>query len=223
LTLAPTTERIGAMVGKTIAALAVAVALAATAHAAAPKPWQWTPATASRAVVAAPLALWPSASGDNGDVTSAKCTGRGRATQGRFNSFRCTARFVFKTSGTPPRTSVLWASIRPVGKGQVCASLSSLAEIADCVSTAGPPRKLGSTAQAQLALRQAMTARMGTSGPWSAAMQCLGFGAGFFVCNFDNPSERGSATVITTTRGPRVTVTAIECLQQTERPGCRLP
>jgi len=66
-----------------------------------------------------------------------------------------------------------------------------------------------------------MTTRMGTGGLWSSAIECLGYGAGFYTCTFVNVAEKGEASVTLTTRGAVVKVTAIECLVQTERPGCR--
>jgi hypothetical protein len=68
-----------------------------------------------------------------------------------------------------------------------------------------------------------MTTRMGTSGPWfPGATNCRGYGAGFYVCDFDHRDERGRASITFTRRGAVVKVTAIECLVHPVRRGCRL-
>jgi hypothetical protein len=202
-----------------IAAVLVAALLVADAHAASPKPWQWTTGHASRAVVSAHLAVFPSSTGDNGEITSATCVGQGPATSSRFAAFRCSISVFF--NGKPVREAIVWVKVRKVGKGQVCANLKSFAAIpASCLSRRGAPRTEGSTLHAWYALREAMTVRMGTSTRWVAAIGCLSFGAGFYTCAFENATESGSASVTLTTDGPVVHVTAIECVRDTERPGC---
>jgi hypothetical protein len=55
-----------------------------------------------------------------------------------------------------------------------------------------------------------------------AAIDCRGYGAGFYICSFKNGGEEGEATITMTTRGVVFRVTAITCLLQLDRPGCQL-
>jgi hypothetical protein len=206
--------------GRAAAAVLVAVVLVADARGAAPKPWQWTPGLAARAVVAAQLAVFPSSTGDTGEITSAKCVGHGPGTSARYAAFRCSVSVFF--TGRPVRQATLWVKVRKVGKGQVCANLRSLAAVpANCLSRSGAPRlEDGTMLHAWFAVREAMTARMGTPMRWVAAIRCLGYGAGYYTCAFGNETERGEASVTLTIEGPVVRLTALECLRDTDRPGC---
>jgi hypothetical protein len=193
--------------------------VAATASAAKPKPWQWTTAAAATSLVKwNPIPFPPGSS--SLQVKAARCAGRGKAVQRRYSEFRCVTGYDNRF-GTAWKTVALWVKVRRVGSGQPCVSLRSLATVPPgCLNPTGAPRVPGSLVDAGFGLRRVMTTRMGTSGVWSSAIGCLGFGAGFYVCTFDNPAERGQAEVTLTTRGPTAKVTAIECLVQTERPGC---
>jgi hypothetical protein len=183
--------------------------LVANAHGAAPKPWQWTPGLASHAVVAAHLAVFPSSTGDTGEITSATCVGEGPGTSARFSAFRCAVSVFF--NGKPVRKATLWVKVRKVGTGQVCANLKNFAAIPpSCLSRSGAPRLAdGTTLHAWYALREAMTVRMGTPTRWVAGIRCLGYGAGFYTCAFEK-AERGEASVTLTTEGP-VALTAFGC------------
>jgi hypothetical protein len=204
----------------TIASVGIVVTLFAVGvAAAAPKPWEWTPAAASRAVVAAHLAVFPSLVGDTGEITAATCLGQGTANAKRFTAFRCASRVFFNSK--PVRQAIVWVRIRRVGKGQVCANIGSLAAIpVNCLNTTGPSRTEGTTLHAWYAVRQAMTVRMGTPTLWRAAISCLSYGAGFYTCSFESATEEGRASVTLTTDGPIVRISALQCLVMTERQGC---
>jgi hypothetical protein len=200
-------------------AVLVGMLLVTDGRAAPAKPWQWTTGHVSRAVVSAHLAVFPSRTGDNGEITAATCVGYGPAASGRFAAFRCSVSVFFNSR--PIRRAVVWVKVRKVGKGQVCANLRSFSAIpAGCLSATGRPRTDGSTVHAWYALRDAMTARMGTPTRWVASIACLGYGAGFYTCAFENATETGEASVTLTTEGPIVRLTALRCVMDTERPGC---
>lgn len=102
--------------------IVVGVATAAT-----PKPWQWTPAQVAKALVAQqPREITLS----NGKILSAKCVGVGKGVKGRFGSFRCDTVFDLGNGTTP--TVVAWVRIKQSGKGAICSSRKSLAQV-------GPP------------------------------------------------------------------------------------
>ena len=207
------------MNARTVVIIVVAAALVAATSAYAavkPKPWQWTTAQAASALILWDPSVFPSRERMEA-VNKARCTGRGKAVQGRFVAFRCVTGFGQRT-GNVAKTAVLWVRVRKVGRGQPCVSLTSLAAIpAECLDPTGAPRVAGDP---YLGLRKAMTIRMGTGGLWSSAIECIGYGAGFYTCTFDNPAERGAALLTLTSKGAVVKVTAIECLLQTDRPGC---
>jgi hypothetical protein len=202
----------------TLAAV-LSFAFVGSASGAKPKPWQWTPAQAGSSLVKwNPIPFPPKSS--SLQVKTARCVGLGKAVQRRYSAFRCVTDYDNRF-GTAAKRVKLWMSVRRVGSGQPCVSLRSLASVAaGCLSASGAPRTPGTLIDGLMGLRRAMTTRMGTQGVWSSSIDCLSFGAGFFVCTFDNPAERGEAEVTLTTQGPTAKVTKIECLVQTERPGC---
>ena len=64
--------------------------------------------------------------------------GVGKASQGRFGSFRCQARMVAINKNVAPVTKTVWFKVRRQGAGQVCASLTGFVSIpAGCLKTTG--------------------------------------------------------------------------------------
>ncbi len=124
-----------------VAVTLAAVALPVAADGATPK-WLWTPAQAQQQLQAAARQLqlpsddeiwwvraWNAVSG---------CRGVGKASRGRFGSFRCQAWMWAIDKNAPPGTKTVWFKVRQRGAGQVCASLNGLASIpARCLETTG--------------------------------------------------------------------------------------
>lgn len=126
------------LVAVTLAALTLPVAAVGVT----PK-WMWTPAQAQQQAQAASEQFQlPSGDGiwivrDPADISG--CRGVGKASQGRFGSFRCKAKM--QTMNKIPfvaATKTLWFKVRRQGAGQVCASLTGLNGIsAGCLNPSG--------------------------------------------------------------------------------------
>lgn len=118
-----------------------AVALPVAADGAAPK-WLWTPVQAQQQLLAAATQL-QLPSGDElwflrEPTAVSGCRGVGKASQGRFGSFRCQARMVAINKNVAPVTKTVWFKVRRHGAGQVCASLTGFVSIpAGCLKTTG--------------------------------------------------------------------------------------
>jgi hypothetical protein len=157
-------------------------------------------------------------------VRTAKCRGTGKAVAGRFSSFKCAATLTGRKATNPIQHTTLFAKVRRVGAGQVCASLSTIP--AGCLDPSGAPRATTFTSANSpgVALRRALAKRLRTSSPlWRGGLlRCPSYyGAGFWTCEFGSASEKGGATVTVTTRGDVVRITTIYC-SQPKRPGCKL-
>ena len=204
-----------------VLALTAFVVVATTTGAAQQKPkaGQWTPAQAASAVVAAKLKL--ELPQGFYSVKAATCRGTGKAMAGRFSSFTCAATLTGQKATSPTQRKTVFAKVRRVGAGQVCASLSTIP--AGCLDPSGAPRATTFTSANSpgKALQRALAKRLGTS-PSLWRTTCLYWGAGYWTCDFGSASGKGGATVIVTTRGDVVKVTSIVCVSRPERPGCKL-
>jgi len=205
-----------------VALIAAVVTSAADAAQRKPRRWQWTPAQASGALVAAKLKL-EMVQGFY-SVKTAKCRGTGNAVAGRFSSFKCAATLRGQKATNPTQRTTVFAKVRRVGAGQVCASLSTIP--AGCLDPSGAPRATTFTSvnSPLVALRRALAKRLRTKTPfWQGdLLRCPDYyGAGFWTCEFGSASEKGGATVIVTTRGDVVKITTMVCVSQPERPGCK--
>jgi len=214
------------VLSRTVALVALIGAVAATTADAAqpePKPWQWTPAQASGALAAAKLKL-ELVQGFY-SVRTAKCHGTGKAVAGRFSSFKCAATLRGWKATYPTQHTTVFAKVRRLGAGQVCASVSAIP--AGCLDPSGAPRVTTFTSVngPLVALRRALAKRLRTSSPlWQGSrLRCPSYyGAGYWTCEFGSASEKGGATVIVTTRGDVVKITTMVCVTRPERPGCKL-
>lgn len=194
--------------GKVIGVVVMALCLAGVAQAAKkpqPKSFMWTTATAVKMVEGANPPLWA----EDGTIDVSRCSARGKGVAKHYVSFACLFTFKPRSLSGDPASGVLFVKVRPVGKGQACVSLTSLASIPQgCLSRGA--RGGGSRDDASVALAKALGVQMGTSFPYQGPIGCFGYGAGYFECWFgaNDPSEptNGLATVIMSAH-PTVNVT----------------
>jgi len=174
-------------VKRLVALAAVLAAVLAVSAAAAVAPYRWTPALASSQLVRWNPAIFHPEDPFGVDVKSARCGARGPAVQGRYLAFRCAATFKSRSARGVPTASTVWMKVRQQGSGQPCVSLTGLAAIpAGCLRTVGA-RVAGSLREA----RAAVTARTAAVLP----PECVGYGAGFYLCGYTVADVPGRAAV----------------------------
>lgn len=167
-----------------VAATTVLVVVASSSAAVKPKPWMWDTQTAAQQVARA--GLTPLGRETPSRLT-VKCVGKGKQIQRHYTSFACTG------------TLKLFVKVRPVGKGQPCVSLTSLATVPAACMAKGT-RTPGTRDDARNALRTKLQAVYQTTFPYQGPTECAGFGAGFFQCwfgiNDTTDPNVGTATVV---------------------------
>jgi hypothetical protein len=184
---------------------ALFLAAASAGAATKPKPWQWTTATATKQVAKADPGIF-----GRGTLTVSRCVGKGKVVAKRYTSFQCAAVFKPRSFSDPTQRPVMFVKVRPVGKGQACISLTSLASVpAACLNPKGA--RSGNSDDATTKLREHLQIVYGTTYLYQGPTDCAAYGPGYFECfygsNDREDPENGLATVLITTTTVRVTVT----------------
>ena len=191
---------------KVVGVVALVLVFVTSANAAKPKPWSWTTSSAVIALEGTNPSLWV----DQGTIDVTKCAGKGKAVLKRYVSFACAGTFKPKSLSGTPAKATLYVRVRPVGKGQVCASLKSLAAVPKACLNPSGVRTSNSINDARVALGKYVGEQLQQDFPYQGPTGCFGYGAGYFECWFgaSDPTDpnNGQAVVIMSTK-PVVTIT----------------